>query len=131
MTACVQVHRPVEHNAPDRLPILHRHLGEGLVRPDRGVVDQDVDTAELGQRPRRHRVDLVLLGDVGDDGDRLDPEVADFARDRVGLGLVGAGVDDDVRAFPASFNAVARPILRPEPVIRATLPSSLPISAPP
>src|SRR5437868_3600975 len=32
---------------------------------------------------------------------------------------------------PASFNTVARPILRPEPVTRATFPSSLPISAPP
>src|SRR6202043_1236670 len=32
---------------------------------------------------------------------------------------------------PASFNTVARPILRPEPVTRATFPSSLPISASP
>src|SRR5271169_6967213 len=31
---------------------------------------------------------------------------------------------------PASFNAVARPILRPEPVIRATFPSSLPMRHP-
>src|SRR6516162_7126446 len=30
---------------------------------------------------------------------------------------------------PASFNAVARPILRPEPVIRATFPSSLPMQS--
>src|SRR5712691_12608161 len=29
----------------------------------------------------------------------------------------------------ASFNTVARPIFRPDPVTRATLPSSLPISA--
>ena len=55
--------------------------------------------AELGQRPRHHRLDLVLPGDVGNDGERLDAERPGLARDRVGLGLVGAGVDDDVRAF--------------------------------
>src|SRR5438067_5412078 len=32
---------------------------------------------------------------------------------------------------PASFSTVARPILRPEPVTRATFPSSLPISVSP
>ena len=85
------------------LPILYRHLGEGLVRPDRGIVDQDVDTAELGQGARRERVDLVLLGDIGKDGDRLDPKVADLARDRVDLGLVSAGVDHDVGALRRQF----------------------------
>ena len=81
------------------LPLLHRHLGEGLVRPDRGIVDQDVDPAELGQCPRRQRVDLVLFGHIGEHRYRLDPAVADLARHRVGLGLVGARVDDDVSAF--------------------------------
>jgi hypothetical protein len=32
-----------------------------------------------------------------------DPEVANFVRDRVGLGLVGAGVDNDVGAFSREF----------------------------
>ena len=73
------------------------------MRPDRGVVDQDVDSAELGHRPRHHRVDLILLGDVGNDGERLDPAVPGLARDGVGLGLVGAGVDDDVSALPGQL----------------------------
>ena len=73
------------------------------MRPDRGVVDQDVDAAELGQRARRHRLDLFLAGDVGDDRERLDPEALGFAHDGVGLGLVGAGVDDDVGAFPGQL----------------------------
>jgi hypothetical protein len=42
------------------------------VRSDRGIVDQDVDTAELGQCPRRHGVDLVLFGHIGEDRYRLD-----------------------------------------------------------
>ena len=46
--------------------------------------------------------------------------------------LVGAGVDDDVAALAsASCSTVARPILRPEPVTSATLPSSLPIASSP
>ena len=48
---------------------------------------------------RRQRLDLVLFGHIGEDRYRLDPEVADLAHDRVGLGLVGARVDDDVGAF--------------------------------
>ena len=32
---------------------------------DAGVVDQDVDPAELGQRGADHRPDLLLVGDVG------------------------------------------------------------------
>ena len=95
-----QVEGAVENNAPDMFPILHRHLGEGFVRPDRGVVNEDVDMAELGQGPRRQFVGLLLMRDIGDDGDRLDPEIPDLARDSLGLGLVGARVDDDVGALP-------------------------------
>ena len=85
------------------LPVLHCYLGEGLVRPDRGVVDQDVYPAELGHCPRHHCIDLILFGDVGNDGERLDPAVAGLARDGVGLGLVGAGVDDDVSPLPGQL----------------------------
>jgi len=69
------------------------------VRPDGGIVYQDVDAAERGERPRHHRVDLILPGDIGDDGERLDPAVLGCPRDLVGIGLVGAGVDDDVSPF--------------------------------
>src|SRR5262249_23124222 len=96
--AC-QVDRAVEHDAANVLPLLLRPRDKGLVRPDRGVVDKDVDPPELGQRARRQRLDLVLFCDVGEHRYRLDPAVADFAYDRIGLGLVGARVDDDVSAF--------------------------------
>jgi hypothetical protein len=96
------------------------------VGPDRGIVDQNVDAAELGQCPRRHRVDLISLGNVGDHGESLEPKALGFAHDGVDLRLIRACVDE--APSPASFNAVARPILRPEPVTRATFPSSLPIS---
>jgi hypothetical protein len=73
------------------------------VRSDGCIVDEDVDAAELGQRPPHHRVDLILPGDVGNDGERLDPSAPGFAGDIVGLGLVRAGVDDDVSAFPGQL----------------------------
>src|SRR5580693_9105718 len=43
-----QVQRTVKNHTPDQLPIRIGRFGERLVRPDRGVVDQDVDPAELG-----------------------------------------------------------------------------------
>jgi len=46
-----QVERAVENHTADQLPIRVGRFGERLVRPDRGVVDQDVDPAELGERP--------------------------------------------------------------------------------
>src|SRR6516162_3272500 len=46
-----QVKRAVKNHAPDQLPIRIGRFRERLVRPDRGIVDQDVDPAELGQRP--------------------------------------------------------------------------------
>jgi hypothetical protein len=73
------------------------------VRPNSGVVDQDVDTAKLGQRSRRHRVDLVLFGDVGKNCERSDPKVPRFARDRLCLGPVGARVNYNVGAFSREF----------------------------
>jgi hypothetical protein len=66
-------------------------------------------------------------GDVGHNSARLDAQRLGFADDGIGLGLVGADVDDDMGAFAAQFRTVARPMLRPEPVTRATFPASSPI----
>ena len=95
-----QVEGPVEYDIADPLPILIAHLEKRLVRPDCGVVDQDVDAAELAERFRRHRLNLVLLADIGDDRDRLDPEILRLARDRLRFLLVRARIDDDIGAFP-------------------------------
>jgi hypothetical protein len=99
MTARRAVDRAVEDDAAHGLPVLHRHLGEGLVGTDRRVVDEDVDAAELRHRLGDHRIDLILPGNVGDDGDRLDTAGPSLLCDRIGLRLVGPRVDDDVRAF--------------------------------
>jgi hypothetical protein len=98
-----QVKRAVEDDAADEFPIRVGEFGKGLVRPDRGVVDQDVDAPELGQRLRRHRLNLILLGHIGDDADRLDPEILRLAHHAIELLLVGARIDDNVRAFSSQF----------------------------
>src|SRR6266849_10810333 len=70
-----QVERAVENHAPDQLPIRVGRFGERLVRPDRGIVDKDINLAELGQRLGGQRLDLGLYADVGENGDGLDPEI--------------------------------------------------------
>jgi len=70
----------VENHDPDQLPIRIGRFDERLVRPDRGIVDQDVDPAELAHCPRHHRVGLILLRDVGNNRESLDPTLARLAR---------------------------------------------------
>ena len=67
------------------------------MRPDRSIVDQDVDPAELGQRPGGQCLHLGLFADVGKNGDRLDPEI--LTRDGLSFLLIGARVDHDMRPF--------------------------------
>ena len=98
-----QVERAVEDDAADQLPIRVGGFEKRLVRPDRGIVDEDVDPAELGQRLARQGFDLGLVADIGENRDGLDPEIAGLARDGLGLLLVGAGVDDDMRALPGQL----------------------------
>ena len=68
-------------------------FNERLVRPDRRIVDQDVDSAELGQRPSGQRLDLGLFADVGENRDRLDPQIPGLTRDGLSLMLIRARVD--------------------------------------
>jgi hypothetical protein len=53
------------HHTSDQFPIGIGRFGERLMRPDRGIVDQDVDPTELGQRLGGKRLDLCLFADVG------------------------------------------------------------------
>src|SRR5215831_8706530 len=94
-----QVERTVENHAPNKLPIRVGCFSERYVRPDRSIVDQDVDPAKLGQRPGGQRLDLGLFADVGEYRDRFDPKIPGLTRDGLSLLLIGARVDHDIRAF--------------------------------
>lgn len=60
------------------IPTLDALLIERLHRIDRGVVDEDVDWAELLRRPLHHRVDSTWIGNVRAEADRLAAGVGDF-----------------------------------------------------
>jgi hypothetical protein len=85
------VERHVHHGAPFR----ERHLIDRLLAAQRRVVDEEVDAAEALDRGRDHAVDRGSIGDVGDGGERLAALGDDLGDDGIGLGLIGAGVDDD------------------------------------
>src|SRR6266487_682384 len=89
------IERSVQDDSPDLLPVLYRHLRERFMRTDRGIVDEDVNFAKFRQGLRHHPVNLIFLRYIGKDRERLAAECADLLSDRVGLGLIGAGVDDN------------------------------------
>ena len=71
----------------------------GLLAAQRGVVDQDVEAAELLRPRRRPSLAAVAVGDVADDGDgACRRRLRSRRTTAVGLGLVGARVDDHRRA---------------------------------
>src|SRR5262249_36804055 len=122
-----QVERAVKNHTPDQLPIRIGRFSERLVRPDRSIVDQDVDPAELGQRPGGQRLDLGLFADVGKNGDGLDPEIASLARGRLSLLLIGARVDHDMRTFPGQLQYRRTADITPRSGDQRDLPFKLPM----
>ena len=89
-------------HAEDELEIRHLHLGEGLVAQHAGVVDEDVDAAPHPFGARRHRGDLLEIGDVGGVRDRGPAGGANLFHNPqriVGSDAVSAEIiDDDFRA---------------------------------
>jgi hypothetical protein len=60
---------------------------------------RNVDPAELGQSPAGQDLDLCLFAHVGENGDRLNPEIPGFTRDGLRLLLIGTRVDHNIRTF--------------------------------
>ena len=84
---------------------LGRRLEDGL-RPDgSGVVDQNVEAAELGDGALDQVANGVLVADIGGDGEGAPPQGADGVRgfvDAAGQafgGLLALGGHHDIRAF--------------------------------
>jgi len=105
-------------------------LVERVVVDDLGVVDQDIDAAEMGQRAVDDAGDIVRLHHVAGHGQGPRAHSLDLGADVVQLGL-GAPGGDDRRAFLASARAMPAPTPCPAPVTIATLPSRIPIASSP
>ena len=72
------------------MPVLVRHvLGVRPDAADAGVVDDDVEAAEIASDVLERRIDLLPLGDVGRVRPRVDPERREL---RSGF-CAGLGVD--------------------------------------
>jgi len=72
------------------VPVGRLGVDEGAGLVPAGVVDQDVDAAELLHDPVGHRLDAVAVGDVGADRDGARPP----GRRALGVRLVQVGDDD-------------------------------------
>ena len=87
----------VEGDVEDFAPRGVAHLGEGFFAPQRRIVDEDIDRAELLHGRIRHRLHRYGVGDVADMDQCLAAGSLDLARDRFRLGAVAARVHDDGR----------------------------------
>ena len=63
--------RAVKADVDLPLPIFRRRLGEALALRQAGIVDQDVEPAEIGDDLGDHRLDRCVVGDIGAISDRL------------------------------------------------------------
>src|SRR6202035_4554814 len=72
-------------DAHHEIEVLSRHVPDGTVADDAGVVDQDVELAELRVGALDHGVGLVLVADVAEVRDRLPPALGDELHDPFGV----------------------------------------------
>src|ERR1700682_6433622 len=89
--------RAVERDIEDLAPLGVTHFGERFFPPQRSIVDQDIDAAEMLHRCIRHRLHRCGVGHVADMDQRLAAGSFDLARDGPGLGTVAARIDHQRR----------------------------------
>ena len=77
--------------------ILHRHLRKCLIAQQAGVVDEDIDPTPAFHGCGNHCVNLVLIGDIGADRQRLAASCGDFVGDIRRIRFIQF-VDDDFGA---------------------------------
>src|SRR5437660_11680929 len=77
------IESPVEDNATHLLPVLQSQFRERLMGTNRGIIDKDVDTAKFRQGARHHIIDLLSLGDIGQQRQGLAAASTDLLSDCV------------------------------------------------
>ena len=96
--AVAAIERAVEAGIDLLAPIFRRAFAEALAEHQAGVVDEDIQPAEVALDARDHLLDHVSVRDVGLVGFRLAAGLLDLGDDRLGLGLRAVIVDGNARA---------------------------------
>ena len=99
-------------DAEHRVELVLLHLHEHAVAREAGVVERDVEVAELGDRAAHERLALLPVGDVAEVRDRLAARGLDLRDHLAGRVLVGAAavalgaevVDHDRGAVPRELD---------------------------
>jgi hypothetical protein len=105
-------------------PIGVAQVGEGNFKAHRCVVDHDVEALIASRDRGDHRIDFDALRDVGRDQHGISAALRDFVDDRLTFGAARRTFTATFAPASARLSAMARPMLRPEPVTSATLPLS-------
>jgi predicted pyridoxine 5'-phosphate oxidase superfamily flavin-nucleotide-binding protein len=85
-----------EVDIQDELPIGERHVLNSRIFLEAGIVDEDVDRAELMDHPLEHRLDFVLLADIRAMGEDICAATRGFFHDSIGSFGAGDVVDHHV-----------------------------------
>ena len=81
-------------------PVIIAHLGEGLVGAHRGIVNHDVQMAELRQGLVKQLFQLLAVAHIGQDWQGLPAQFPNLGRHRLHVLAVGSCVHHYVRALP-------------------------------
>ena len=127
---CVGAKWPLRWTAMTESHSVLGHVHDHPVAEDPGVVDEDVEAAELVDRLLHHAAGAREVGDVVAVRDGLAARGLDLLDDLLRRRCVGSVacepaaevVDDDLRARGRERSACERPIPRPAPVTIATFP---------
>ena len=82
----------------DGLPLLKRHLVDRRIALQTRIGDHDMQRAEMRDGLRKHRLDLVLVPDIGLDRQSTAAAGLDGVRDVLGRDRVGDVVGDHIGA---------------------------------
>ena len=129
MHACEQSERAARVDAVHQVVALHRRLERAGEADGARVVHQDVDAAEGLDRLLHRRVDLLLVADVDDAGERLAARPSRsprppcrWCRAASGAGSVVLAAMAMLAPSRAARRAMARPMPRLAPVMKSVFP---------
>ena len=91
-----------------QVEVVRGHVPDGSVANDPGVVDHDVETAEVAEGPVHHGGGLVLVSDVSEVGDGLTAPFVDDGNDLLRVATLALAVDRTAQVVDHDRGALRR-----------------------